>query len=149
VSDGLRALATARDAQQEERARAHADAARAEETARTLWRDATDRVSEARNRLVEAGADGGSSAADRERREAVRARLRDRLRGAERVEASAAAAHADAARALESARVALGTAHGERRVVEVALERGRAEARVRLGRKEEDEADELSRPQRD
>lgn len=148
MSEGLRALASVTSAEEQRRARAHDEALVTETRARAALEDARTRYREAEAALADAANDPVATAAERAMNEARRARLRDRLRVARDVEASACASLERASRAVELARAALGSAHGEHRVVEVALERAAVSTRAAKSRKDEDEADELARTRR-
>lgn len=148
MSDGLRALASVASANEDARARAHADVLRAEERARAHWQDAVERLAEAEGAL-RAASDRGTSAADRVGADAHRAKLRERVATARQLALSRQVVHERAASAVEASRASLGLAHGEHRLARGRVERADGQTRASRVRREDDEADDLAGRKRD
>lgn len=145
MTESLRALASVASVEEEQRARQHAEALRAEERARTVLSDAIERVGEAEGASREASRDQGATAAERTMNDARRARLRERVRAAGLIQTSAETALERARMEVDRTLAGLGTAHGERRAVEGALDRAAIQARAVRSRKEDDEEGEQAR----
>ena len=144
MSDGLRPLAAVAGAHAEQSARAHGDALAAQARAELAREDAIERGRDADARLAAAALDGGTTAAERVMNDARRARLRERAHAAKLLLDAAEAALERAVQAVEQTRSSLGRAHGDRRVVEAALDRADMSVRAARMKKEDDEADEIA-----